>query len=47
MAPRALDELSPRAREVLRANLTTEYEFYHFVKQRVEQQYNAFVPGSS
>ena len=47
MTPRALDELSPRAREVLRANLTTEYEFYDFVKQRVEQQYNAFVPGAS
>ena len=47
MIPRALDELSPKAREMLRSNLTTEYEFYDFVKQRVEQQYNAFVPGSS
>ncbi|KAF0291279.1 Heparan sulfate 2-O-sulfotransferase pipe [Amphibalanus amphitrite] len=47
MIPRSLDELSPKAREGLRANLTTEYEFYDFVKQRVEQQYNAFVPGSS
>ena len=47
MIPRALEELSPKAREVLRANLTTEYDFYHFVKQRMEHQYNAFVPGSS
>jgi len=43
---RPREELSAGAREVLKANLTTEYEFYEFVKQRVEQQYSAFVLGS-
>ena len=31
-------ELSPKAREVLRANMTLEYEFYQFVKQRLRKQ---------
>ncbi|XP_037084754.1 heparan sulfate 2-O-sulfotransferase pipe-like [Pollicipes pollicipes] len=46
MLIRPRGELSSKARSQLRANLTTEYEFYEFVLRRVEQQYNAFVLGS-